>query len=36
MTSNTKQVDDDELLIVITPHITSQPTGQTTEVWLAK
>jgi tetratricopeptide (TPR) repeat protein len=36
MTSNTKAVDDDELLIVITPHVTSPPTGQTTEVWLAK
>jgi Flp pilus assembly secretin CpaC len=36
MTSNTKAVDDDELLIVITPHMTSPPTGQTTEVWLAK
>jgi general secretion pathway protein D len=36
MTSNTKEVDDDELLIVITPHVTSASSGQTTEVWLAR
>lgn len=36
MTSNTKEVDEDELLIVITPRVTSPPTGQTSEVWLTK
>jgi general secretion pathway protein D len=37
MASNSKEVDEDELLIVITPRVTSPVAhSQTTEVWLAK
>jgi hypothetical protein len=37
MTSNSKEIDDDELLVVITPHIVSQPNhSQNTEVWLPR
>jgi type II secretory pathway component GspD/PulD (secretin) len=37
MTSNSKEIDDDELLVVITPHIVSQPNhNQNTEVWLPR
>jgi Flp pilus assembly secretin CpaC len=35
-TTNTKQLDDDELLVVITPHVVSRGTGQATEVYLTK
>jgi len=35
-TSNSKQVEDDELLLVITPHITARSMGQNAEVYLAK
>jgi general secretion pathway protein D len=35
-TTNTKQIEDDELLIVITPHVVSRGTGQATEVYLSK
>jgi general secretion pathway protein D len=35
-TNNSKQIEDDELLVVITPHITSRGTGQATEVYLPK
>src|SRR5207302_1813538 len=34
--SNSKQYEDDELLVVITPHITSRSMGQASEVYLAK
>jgi general secretion pathway protein D len=34
--SNTKQNEYDELLVVITPHITRRAVGQNTEVYLAK
>jgi len=35
-TTNTKQLEDDELLVVITPHVVSRGMGQATEVYLAK
>jgi general secretion pathway protein D len=35
-TTNTKQTEDDELLVVITPHITSASLGQSSEVYLPK
>ncbi|MBV9623260.1 MAG: hypothetical protein JOZ14_04700 [Acidobacteria bacterium] len=35
-TTNTKQLEDDELLVVITPHITSASLGQSSEVYLPK
>jgi len=34
--TNTKQTEYDELLVVITPHITRRAAGQKTEVYLAK
>lgn len=34
--TNTKQTEDDELLVVITPHITRRGVGKNTEVYLAK
>ena len=34
--TNSKQYEDDELLIVITPHITSRSMGQNSEVYLSK
>jgi general secretion pathway protein D len=34
--TNSKQVQDDELLVVITPHITRRGMGQATEVYLPK
>ena len=34
--SNSKEYEDDELLVVITPHITSRSTGQNSEVYLTK
>ncbi len=34
--SNSKQYEDDELLVVITPHITSRRMGQTSEIYLSK
>jgi len=34
MTSNSKQLDEDELLIVITPRIVTQPETQNAEVWV--
>ena len=37
MTSNTKEVDQDELLVVITPRVISQPDHErATEIWMAK
>jgi general secretion pathway protein D len=37
MTNNSKQIDEDELLVVITPHVVDQPEReQASEVWLAK
>ncbi len=35
-TTNSKQLEDDELLLVITPHITARSMGQSSEVYLAK
>jgi general secretion pathway protein D len=35
-TTNSKQTEDDELLIVITPHVVSRGIGQATEVYLPK
>jgi general secretion pathway protein D len=34
--SNSKQLEDDELLVVITPHIANRSVGQASEVYLAK
>ena len=34
--TNTKQTEYDELLVVITPHITRRGMGQATEVYLPK
>ena len=34
MTTNTKEVDEDELLIVITPHVVMRPDNQNAEVWI--
>jgi len=36
MTTNNKEVDQDELLVVVTPHIVSLPQSQNTVVWLGK
>ena len=36
MTSNSKQSDEDELLIVITPRVVSRPQTQNAEVWMQK
>src|SRR6266496_1519547 len=33
-TTNSKQLEDDELLLVITPHITARSMGQSSEVYL--
>jgi general secretion pathway protein D len=35
-TTNSKQTDDSELLVVITPHITNRSLGQSSEVYLPK
>ena len=35
-TENSKQLDEDELLVVITPHITSRGMGESSEVYLTK
>ena len=35
-TENSKQIGEDELLIVITPHITSRSTNESSEVYLPK
>jgi general secretion pathway protein D len=35
-TTNTKQTENDELLVVITPHITSRSIGQNSEVYLPR
>jgi len=34
MTSNSKETDQDELLIVITPHVVDRPANQNAEVWV--
>jgi len=36
MTSNSKQVDEDELLIVITPRVVNRRESQNAEVWVRK
>jgi general secretion pathway protein D len=36
MTSNSKQVDEDELLIVITPRVVNRTEDQNAEVWVRK
>jgi type II secretory pathway component GspD/PulD (secretin) len=36
MTSNSKQFDEDELLVVITPRVISRPENQNAEVWMRK
>jgi type II secretory pathway component GspD/PulD (secretin) len=36
MTSNSKQEDDDELLVLITPHVVNLPDRASTEVYLTK
>jgi general secretion pathway protein D len=36
ITSNSKQLDEDELLIVITPRVVSQEQPQNAEVWMQK
>jgi type II secretory pathway component GspD/PulD (secretin) len=35
-TENSKEIDEDELLVVITPHITSHNTNESSEVYLPK
>lgn len=35
-TQQNRQEDDDELLIVITPHVTSAPQGRGREIWMAR
>lgn len=35
-TENSKEIDEDELLVVITPHITSRSMNQSSEVYLPK
>jgi type II secretory pathway component GspD/PulD (secretin) len=34
--TNATETDDSELLILITPHVVSEPAGTTTEVWLSR
>jgi Flp pilus assembly secretin CpaC len=36
MTTNSKTQEEDELLVVLTPHIVNLEPGQSTEIWLAK
>ena len=36
MTSNSKEVDQDELLVVITPRVISREPNQNAEVWMSK
>ena len=36
MTSNSKQLDEDELLVVITPRVISREQNQNAEVWMRK
>ncbi len=36
MTTNTKTSEQDELLLVITPHIVNLEPSQSSEVWLPK
>ena len=36
MTSNSKQFDEDELLIVITPRVVNRAENQNAEVWVRK
>jgi general secretion pathway protein D len=36
MTTNSKEVDDDELLILITPRVVTRPENQNAEVWVAR
>lgn len=35
-TSNSRQKEEDELLVVITPHVLSNPEHQTPEIWLSE
>ena len=35
-TTNSKQIDDDELLVVITPHVTNHNMGRNSEVYLSR
>ena len=36
MASNSKQFDEDELLVVITPRVVSREQTQNAEVWISK
>jgi len=36
MVNNTKQEDDDELMIVITPHILAEINRTTPEIWISE
>ena len=36
MVNNTKQTEDDELMIVITPHVLSNINGNTPEIWMSE
>ena len=36
MTSNSKEVDEDELLIVITPRVINRELNQNAEIWMNK
>jgi hypothetical protein len=36
MVNNTREVDDDELLIVITPHVVASRVPGTSEIWLSE
>jgi general secretion pathway protein D len=34
--TNARETDDSELLVLITPHVVSEPAGTSTEVWLSR
>jgi general secretion pathway protein D len=36
MTTNSKEVDEDELLIVITPRVVNRADNQNAEIWVRK
>jgi type II secretory pathway component GspD/PulD (secretin) len=36
MVNNTKSEDDDELMIVITPHVLANTNRETEEIWISE
>ena len=36
MTSNSKTMEDDEILVIITPHVLTPIGSDDTEIWLSK